>query len=110
MTIDGVEMTAGSYHAPPGASFETEKARQAVTFARWLTDQPGPLLFGADANTPRSTCTTWLTRELTGIPGAGNCSASQEMTSCSVPGKFASLTMRCGDGSPLTQMRQLHSA
>jgi hypothetical protein len=76
--IDGAEMTAGSYHAPPGASYGIDKARQAVAFARWLAGQPGPLLFGADANTPEidahdfaDTRTHWHTgcRKLLGEPG-----------------------------------------
>jgi hypothetical protein len=77
-TVDGAEITAGSYHAPPGVSYGIDKARQAVTFARWLTHQAGPILFGADANTPvvdahdfADTRTHWHTgfRKLLGEPG-----------------------------------------
>jgi len=54
------------------------KPRQAVAFASWLCTQNGPLLFGADANTPLSdaldfadTRTHWHTgrRRLRGEPG-----------------------------------------
>jgi len=77
-TVDGAEITAGSYHAPPGVSYGIDKARQAVTFARWLTHRTGPILFGADANTPvvdahdfANTRTHWHTglRKLLGEPG-----------------------------------------
>jgi hypothetical protein len=67
-----------SYHAPPGVAFGIVKPRQAVSFASWLTTQNGPLLFGADANTPlidaldfAKTKTHWYTghRRLFGEPG-----------------------------------------
>jgi hypothetical protein len=41
-----------SYHAPPGVSWKIIKPQQAVAFASWMSRQNGPLLFGADANTP----------------------------------------------------------
>jgi hypothetical protein len=50
--IDGTPFVAVSYHAPPGVTYGIVKPRQAVAFARWLSIQNGPLLFGADANTP----------------------------------------------------------
>jgi hypothetical protein len=77
-SIDGVELTACSYHAPNGSDYKIEKARQAVAFAHWLSAQPGPLLFGADANTPKidapefaDTRTHWHSgdRKLQGEPG-----------------------------------------
>jgi endonuclease/exonuclease/phosphatase family metal-dependent hydrolase len=49
---EGTPFIAVSYHAPPGVNWGIVKPRQAVTFARWLSNQDGPLLFGADANTP----------------------------------------------------------
>jgi hypothetical protein len=49
---DGTPFIAVSYHAPPAVSWGIVKPRQAVAFASWLTTQNGPLLFGADANTP----------------------------------------------------------
>lgn len=51
-TPEGTPFIAVSYHAPPGVSWKLVKPRQAVTFASWLSSQNGPLLFGADANTP----------------------------------------------------------
>jgi hypothetical protein len=49
---EGRPFIAVSYHAPPGVTYGIIKPRQAVAFARWLSTQNGPLLFGADANTP----------------------------------------------------------
>ncbi len=49
---EGTPFIAVSYHAPPGVSWGITKPRQAVAFATWLSTQNGPLLFGADANTP----------------------------------------------------------
>jgi hypothetical protein len=76
--VDGVKLTAASYHAPPGVSWFIIKPRQAVAFATWLATQDGPWLFGADANTPlidavdfTETRTHWHTgnRKLHGEPG-----------------------------------------
>jgi endonuclease/exonuclease/phosphatase family metal-dependent hydrolase len=75
---EGTPFVAVSYHAPPGVSFKIVKPQQAVAFARWLSKQNGPLLFGADANTPKidawdfaNTRTHWHTgyRHLLGDPG-----------------------------------------
>ncbi len=52
ITVDGLGLIAVSYHAPPGVNWGIAKARQAVAFARWLSAQQGPILLGADANTP----------------------------------------------------------
>jgi hypothetical protein len=52
-TIEGSSLTAVSYHAPPGVTRGIAKPRQAVTCARWLSAQQGPVLLGADANTPK---------------------------------------------------------
>src|SRR6516164_4469945 len=69
---------AVSYHAPAGVKYGIVKPRQAVAFARWLSTQNVPLLFGADANTPfidaldfADTRTHWHTgyRKLQGEPG-----------------------------------------
>ena len=49
---DGQRMTTASYHAPAGVTHHQVKPRQAAAFARWLADQTGPVLFGADTNTP----------------------------------------------------------
>jgi hypothetical protein len=50
--MEGTPFIAASYHAPPGVTWGIIKPRQAVAFASWLSTQNGPLLFGADANTP----------------------------------------------------------
>jgi endonuclease/exonuclease/phosphatase family metal-dependent hydrolase len=50
---EGTAFVAVSYHAPPGVSYKIVKPRQAVAFASWLSEQKEPLLFGADANTPK---------------------------------------------------------
>jgi hypothetical protein len=50
--IEGTPFVAASYHAPPGVTWGIVKPQQAVAFASWLSRQNGPLLFGADANTP----------------------------------------------------------
>jgi hypothetical protein len=77
-TIGGVEVFAASYHAPPGVSYGIAKPRQAVAFASWLEGHRGPVLFGADANTPlvdavgfAAMRTHWHTgdRRLNGEPG-----------------------------------------
>lgn len=78
VTVDGTGLTAVSYHAPPGVNWGIVKARQAVAVARWLSAQPGPVLLGADANTPlidavnfADTRTHWHTGNLclNGEPG-----------------------------------------
>jgi len=53
-TAEGTPFIAASYHAPPGVTWKIVKPRQAVAFVSWLSGQAGPLLFGADANTPRT--------------------------------------------------------
>jgi hypothetical protein len=50
--VKGAPFIAASYHAPPGVNYGIVKPRQAVAFAFRLSTQSGPLLFGADANTP----------------------------------------------------------
>jgi hypothetical protein len=74
----GMPFVAMSYHAPPGVAYGIVKPRQAVAFASWLSTQNGPLMFGADANTPlidapdfAKTRTHWHTgdRRLLGEPG-----------------------------------------
>ncbi len=77
-TVEGMGLTAVSYHAPPGVNWGIAKPRQAVAFARWLAAQRRPVLLGADANTPlldaadfAATRTHWHTgdRRLHGEPG-----------------------------------------
>jgi endonuclease/exonuclease/phosphatase family metal-dependent hydrolase len=48
----GMVLTVCSYHAPPGVSWGRIKADQAVGFSDWLVRHEGPVLVGADANTP----------------------------------------------------------
>jgi len=76
--MEGTPFIAVSYHAPPGVTWGIVKPRQAVAFASWLSTQNGPLLFGADANTPlidaldfANTRTHWYTgnRKPQGEPG-----------------------------------------
>jgi hypothetical protein len=75
---EGTPFIAASYHAPPGVTHGIVKPRQAVAFASWLSKQNEPLLFGADANTPKvdaldfaNTRTHWHTgdKRLCGEPG-----------------------------------------
>ena len=75
---EGTPFIAVSYHAPPGVNWGIVKPRQAVAFASWLSTRNGPMLFGADANTPlidapdfANTRTHWHTGDprLLGEPG-----------------------------------------
>jgi len=43
-TVEGLALTAASYHAPPGVNRKIDKARQAVAFARRLSARQGPVL------------------------------------------------------------------
>jgi hypothetical protein len=76
--VDGMGLTAVTYHAPPGVSWGLVKPRQAVAFASWLAAQSVPIVLGADANTPlidavdfTRTRTHWHSggRKLHGEPG-----------------------------------------
>jgi hypothetical protein len=76
--IHGRPVTIASYHAPPGVNWQEKKPAQAVLFARWLATVPGPVVFGADANTPlldhpdfELVRTHWQTGagKLNGLPG-----------------------------------------
>jgi hypothetical protein len=81
LTINGVQITAASYHAPPGSNRDVgvKKAMQAVSFAKAIADTPGPIILGADFNTPKIDAidfcrvrTWWDTgrcRSLRGLPG-----------------------------------------
>ena len=50
--LGGTSVTVALYYAPPGVSWFEKKPQQAVGFAQWLKTVNGPILFGADANTP----------------------------------------------------------
>src|SRR5207249_4459190 len=78
MQLDGREVRVATYHAPPGVSWLERKPQQAVAFAAWLGTSVGPVILGADANTPlvdhpdfALTRTHWHTgdRHLRGAPG-----------------------------------------
>jgi hypothetical protein len=78
LPLVGTDAFVASYHAPPGVSWREKKPQQAVGFARWLATIQGPVLFGADANTPvvdaidfAMSRTHWHTgsRKLHGAPG-----------------------------------------
>lgn len=76
--LEHVPVRVASYHAPPGVSWFEKKPRQAVAFARWIASVSGPVILGADANTPlvdhpdfELTRTHWHTghKDLNGDPG-----------------------------------------
>ena len=76
--VDGDPVRVASYHAPPGVSWFEKKPQQAVAFAQWLASLEGPVIFGADANTPlvdhpdfEAVRTHWHSgdRQLKGAPG-----------------------------------------
>lgn len=78
LSIGGIPAVVASYYAPPGVSWLEKKPQQAVGFARWLSGIDGPIVFGADANTPlvdaidfAETKTHWHTgdRRLRGAEG-----------------------------------------
>ena len=46
-------VTLLSYYAPPGVRWKIIKPRQAVATAQWLAQRVGPVVLGADANTPQ---------------------------------------------------------
>jgi endonuclease/exonuclease/phosphatase family metal-dependent hydrolase len=52
--LAGRRVTVASYHAAPGVTHQQVKPRQAVAFARWLCEVNGPVIFGADTNTPET--------------------------------------------------------
>ncbi|OUS97293.1 hypothetical protein CA951_02805 [Rhodococcus sp. NCIMB 12038] len=45
-------LTAVSYHAPPGVNWKLKKVEQAQLLSRWLATVDGPIVVGADMNTP----------------------------------------------------------
>ena len=53
LTVEDRALTAVSYHAPNGSKWGCLiKAEQAVACATWLATRDGPVVLGADANTP----------------------------------------------------------
>lgn len=74
----GGSLTLASYHAPPGVSWGYTKVEHAQSLLRWIDTTTGPLIVGADANTPKVdhpnpdlVRTHWQTgsRRLNGRPG-----------------------------------------
>lgn len=47
------EMTVASYYAPPGVSFGYQKVENALAFLAWMQNLAGPIVVGADANSPK---------------------------------------------------------
>jgi len=74
------------------------KPRQAIALANCLAACQGPVLLGADANTPRSTQRTSPPPSRTGIAATATCKVKQEMTSCSGQRRSITSTTRCGAG------------
>jgi len=99
--MEGTPFIAVSYHAPPVVNWKIIKPQQAVAFASWLCSQDGPLLFGADANTPlidsldfAKTRTHWHTGD-----------RRLDVTFCSAPTKSTLSRTRCAAGSPVIPKR-----
>ena len=75
---EGWRATVISYYAPPGVSWGHVKVDQALAVTDWICAREGPVILGADANTPKldpvddaSVRTHWHTgfRKLNGAPG-----------------------------------------
>jgi len=78
VAIDGLHATVVSYHAPPGVNWGRVKVDQALAVTYWVCEQKGPMIIGADANTPKldpvddaAVRTHWQSgsRRLNGGPG-----------------------------------------
>jgi hypothetical protein len=54
VVANGHQITACSFHTPPGANWGDVKPRTLKAIARWLPSQSLPLVFGIDANTPKT--------------------------------------------------------
>src|ERR1041384_6999210 len=52
--VDGLGLTVCSFHTPPGTNWGEVKPRTLKAIARWLPLQPAPLIFGIDANCPKT--------------------------------------------------------
>jgi hypothetical protein len=46
------QLMLASYHAPPGVSWGHVKVQHAQSLLAWVNTTPGPVVVGADANTP----------------------------------------------------------
>jgi exonuclease III len=78
LAISGMQTTVVSYYAPPGVNWGRVKVDQALAVTRWVCARKGPIIIGADANTPKldpiddaAVRTHWHTgyRRLNGGPG-----------------------------------------
>jgi hypothetical protein len=54
VVADGGVVTVCSFHTPPGASWGEVKPRTLKAIAQWLQRQPPPMIFGIDANCPKT--------------------------------------------------------
>lgn len=50
---DGRQIAIASYYAPPGVSFGYKKIENALALLGWLRGLAGPIIVGADANSPK---------------------------------------------------------
>jgi endonuclease/exonuclease/phosphatase family metal-dependent hydrolase len=50
----GKQYTYCSFHIPPGSNWDELKSQTLETIARWIASQPTPLVFGIDANAPKT--------------------------------------------------------
>ena len=53
VAIAGLHATVVSYYAPPGVNWGRVKVDQALAVTYWLCERKGPMIIGADANTPK---------------------------------------------------------
>jgi endonuclease/exonuclease/phosphatase family metal-dependent hydrolase len=51
---DAGAVTLGSFHTPPGANWGKIKPDTLASIAKWLTEQNGRVVFGIDANAPKT--------------------------------------------------------
>ena len=96
--------TVIAYHAPPGVSWGIKKVEQAQSVTDWICAREGPVILGADANTPKldpvddaAVRTHWHTgfHKLNGRPG------DDELWGPSPRHQFEGLPPACG--WPLTR-------
>ena len=66
--LEGLPAQAITYHAPPGVNFGIDIPRQAVRCVKWSASTDGPIVLGADANTPEHDMPASACRERTGTP------------------------------------------
>src|SRR5215831_2197628 len=64
LQVVGKQLTACAFHIPPGSNWKESKPQTMESIARWLAAQPTPLMFGIDANAPKTdhpdlSCNEW---------------------------------------------------